>query len=169
MNHADSVRLQTPLPLPPPLLRLRLPLLRHAAAAAVDRPLLRHASRRHPLHPDMVCLLHTRRVPALPRQGAAEAGAEQPCPLTGDPEQPVWMCTSCAASLCRRPENIAMPPYALANLLWLGREPPCYQGGTLGARLLLSKGRPCWRKLILGRGAEEDLQKGISGNTILCE
>ena len=62
---------------------------------------------------------------------------------------------------------MTMPPYALANLLWLGREPPCYQGLTLGARLLLSKGRPCWRKLILGRGAEEDLQKGISGNTIL--
>ena len=51
--------------------------------------------------------------------------------------------------------------------LCLGQSPPVYQGLTLGARLLLSKGRPCWRKLILGRGAEEDLQKGISGNTIL--
>ena len=62
---------------------------------------------------------------------------------------------------------MAMPPYALANLLWLGREPPCYQGLTLGTRLLLSKGRACWRKLILGRGEEQDLQKGISGSTIL--
>ena len=121
------------------------------------------SSRRHPLHPAMTWLLHTRRVPTLP----PHAGAEQPSPLTGDPDQPVWMCVSCAASLCRRPKSMTMPPYALANLLWLGREPPCYQGLTLGARLLLSKGRPCWRKLILGRGAEEDLQKGISGNTIL--
>ena len=49
------------------------------------------SSRRHPLHPDMVWLLHARRVPALPCQGAAEAGVEQPGPVTRDPDQPVWM------------------------------------------------------------------------------
>ena len=60
-----------------------------------------------------------------------------------------------------------MPPPALANLLWLGREHVLCQNASLGTRMLSCLGRPVWRKLILGRGEGDELEKGITGNCIL--
>jgi len=60
-----------------------------------------------------------------------------------------------------------MPPPALANLLWLGREHVLCQRASLGTRMLSSLGRPVWRKLILGKGNKDEKEKGIQGNCIL--
>ena len=60
-----------------------------------------------------------------------------------------------------------MPPPALANLLWLGREHTLCQKASLGTRMLSCLGRPVWRKLILGRGDKDEQEKGIQGNCIL--
>ena len=60
-----------------------------------------------------------------------------------------------------------MPPPALANLLWLGREHVLCQKASLGTRLLSCLGRPVWRKLILGKREKDEQQKGITGNCIL--
>ena len=60
-----------------------------------------------------------------------------------------------------------MPPPALANLLWLGREHVLCQKASLGTRMLSCLGRPVWRKLILGRGGKDEQEKGSGGNCIL--
>ena len=60
-----------------------------------------------------------------------------------------------------------MPPPALANLFWLGREHVLCQTASLGARMLSCLGRPVWRKLILGKGDKDEQEKGIGGNCIL--
>ena len=60
-----------------------------------------------------------------------------------------------------------MPPPALANLLWLGREHVLCQKASLGTRMLSCLGRLVWRKLILGRGDKDEQEKGIGGNCIL--
>ena len=60
-----------------------------------------------------------------------------------------------------------MPPPALANLLWLGREHPLCQQASIGARMLSCLGRAVWRQLILGKGDKDEQEKGIAGNSIL--
>ena len=60
-----------------------------------------------------------------------------------------------------------MPDFALANDLWLGRERTALQNATLGLRMLLGLGRPCFRKLLLGKGQKDTLQSGFTGNHIL--
>ena len=60
-----------------------------------------------------------------------------------------------------------MPPAALANLLWLGRELALCQSASVGTRMLSCLGRPVWRKLILGKGDKDEQEKGIGGNCIL--
>ena len=60
-----------------------------------------------------------------------------------------------------------MPPAALANLLWLGRELALCQSASVGTRMLSCLGRPVWRKLILGKGEKDEQEKGIGGNCIL--
>ena len=60
-----------------------------------------------------------------------------------------------------------MPPFALANGMWLGRQHPLLQNASLGLRLLLGLGRPCFRKLLLGAGRKEERQSGTTGNHVL--
>ena len=60
-----------------------------------------------------------------------------------------------------------MPWCALANIMWGGREHPLYQHLSDAMRWLLSRGRPYFRKLILGKGDPADLSAGLVGNTIL--
>ena len=62
---------------------------------------------------------------------------------------------------------IKMPRFALANAMWLGRQHPLLQNASLGLRLLLGLGRPCFRKLLLGAGRREDKESGTSGNHVL--
>ena len=138
----------------------------------------------HPESPSMSWLLHTRRVPMQensrqPREsGAVESGSDggagQPvgeacnCAGVGDPNELAWICYDCANCLCKPDELIEMPEYALANLLFLGRLPALLQKhDTLGLRMLLSLGRPCFRKLLLGRGAKEERESGLLGNHVL--
>ena len=88
------------------------------------------------------------------------------CAGVGDPDATAWCCKDCISGLCRAKENLRMPPPALANLLWLGREHILCQQASMGTRMLSCLGRPVWRKLILGRGSKEELEKGIKGNFI---
>ena len=61
-----------------------------------------------------------------------------------------------------------MPEYALANLLFLGRLHPLMQEhGTLGLRLLLGLGIPCFRKVLLGKGNKEERESSLLGNHVL--
>ena len=60
-----------------------------------------------------------------------------------------------------------MPGPALANHMWGGREHPLYQGLSDAMRMLLGRGRPYYRKLILGHGDPTDKQAALVGNSIL--
>ena len=123
----------------------------------------------------MSWLLHTRRVPIRPssRQplggsAAQPASPQYTCAGVGDPDEVAWICYDCATCLCVDDALIKMPEYSLANLLWIGREHPLLQQfGTLGLRMLICLGRPCFRKLLLGKGHKEDRQSGLTGNHIL--
>ena len=118
----------------------------------------------HPRHPEMTWLLHTRRVKCLPEKKPSDSR----CAGIGDIDATVWCCKTCIQNLCRpKAAEIAMPPPALANLLWLGREHISWQTASLGTRMLSCLGRPVWRKLILGKGDKDEQEKGIGGNCIL--
>jgi hypothetical protein len=128
----------------------------------------------HPEDENMSWLLHTRRVPMQPnsRQPLGSSGAQPGSPYTcagvGDPDEVAWICYDCASCFCVDEDLLQLPEYALANLLWLGREHPLLQQfGTLGLRMLLGLGRPCFRKLLLGKGHKDDRQSGLTGNHIL--
>ena len=70
--------------------------------------------------------------------------------------------------MCVEDERLQLPEFALSNLLWLGREHPLLQQfGTLGLRMLLGLGRPCFRKMVLGKGNKDERQSGLTGNHIL--
>ena len=130
------------------------------------------SSIQHPRRPEMIWLLHTRRVPCLSAADAQNLGstvtADSRCAGIGDINQTAYCCKACINALCRfDAKQIAMPPPALANLLWLGREHPLAQKASLGTRLLSCLGRPVWRKLILGKGDKDEQQQGITGNSIL--
>ena len=123
----------------------------------------------HPEYREMVWLLHTRVVPILP--GSFGTLSQISCTAgtagVGDPAAKVLLCFECASCLCTRLPR--MPPAALANDLWIGRYPGIYSKLSQSEKWLLSLGRPCWRKVLLGRkGAPEDeRQIGLIGNTIL--
>ena len=124
-----------------------------------------HASSvQHPSYPAMRWLLHTRRVPLLSSEGAAIAresadgapgaparGAPEhatpACAGIGDAEKPAWICHHCACHLCSPQPR--MPPQALANWNWGGREHPKYQNLTMATQSLLGLG-----KLIMRFSAE---------------
>ena len=60
-----------------------------------------------------------------------------------------------------------MPPLALANALWLGRHHTLFREATLATRMLASSARLLMRQLFLGRGAGEEVHKGMTGSTML--
>ena len=60
-----------------------------------------------------------------------------------------------------------MPWCALANIMWGGREHPLYQQLSDVMKMLLSRGRPYFRKIVLGKGHPADVSAGLVGNTIL--
>ena len=159
---------------------------------------LHASSVQHPRFPHMRWLLHTKRVPVQKdseggssagaaehaknetegAQGAAEhmptgairaegaAGARPPCAGVGDPEQTAWLCHECAAHLCRLDPK--MPPQALANWNWGGRQHPLYKDLTMATRTLLGLGRAVMRLVLLKpRDKTDEVEKGLVGNTIL--
>ena len=132
----------------------------------------------------MSWLLHTRRVPMVPdSHRAPQSSAEQPaaessasavrpasqhkCAGVGDIDRVAHICFDCAVCLCVDDKFIAMPRFALSNAMWLGRQHPLLENASLGLRLLLGLGRPCFRKLLLGAGRREERQSGATGNHVL--
>ena len=130
-----------------------------------------HASSvQHPDDISMRWLLHSRRVkrkqPVLDSSGVAQPAASLPPSAgVGDKESPVWMCKSCIDHLCTRDPK--MPPLALANSMFLGRHHPLFKEATLATRMLASSARLLMRQLFLGRGADDEVHKGTTGNTML--
>ena len=98
---------------------------------------------------------------------AAQPVAQSACAGVGDRDAVAHICYDCATCLCVDDKLIKMPRYALANQMFLGREHPLLQDSTPGLRLLLGFGRPCFRKLLLGKGRREDRESGTTGNHIL--
>ena len=116
-----------------------------------------HASSvQHPRFHTMRWLLNTRRVPVSRAADAANATertdgaperltgdavggatehARPPCAGIGDAEQPAWICHHCASHLCSLQPR--MPPQALANWNWGGREHPKYQNLSMATGSLL--------------------------------
>ena len=138
----------------------------------------------HPADERMSWLLHTRRVHMVPNsRKAPQSSAEQPaaqssasaaqpalqykCAGVGDIDGVAYICYDCATCLCVDDKLIKMPPFALANGMWLGRQHQLLQNASLGLRLLLGLGRPVLRKLLLGPGRREDRQSGTTGNHVL--
>ena len=113
----------------------------------------------HPADPTMQWLLHTRRVPLQREDSAAQSVLPQaasvaqpalphPCAGVGNPDETAWICLECACCLCVDDKLIKMPKLALANLMWLGREPRLLQTASLGLRMLLGGSRACFRTLL---------------------
>ena len=130
-----------------------------------------HASSvQHPSFPDMRWLMNTRRVPVLPRgSGGIDGSAEDArpsCAGVGDATKPCWLCHHCASHLCQlRPR---MPPQALANWNWGGREHPKYQDLSMATKSLLGLGKLVARMVLLKpRDDTDDCEKALVGNTIL--
>ena len=53
------------------------------------------------------------------------------------------------------------------QLALAGPRAPPDPDASLGTKLLLGLGRPCFRKLFLGKGQRENLQQGLTGNSVL--
>ncbi len=150
-----------------------------------------HASSvQHPRFPQMRWLMHTRRVPVLPPEsveghtvsaapvsanvgGAAvsmDASASEhdrpECAGIGDAEVPCWVCHHCASHLCQAKPKL--PPQALANWNWGGREHPKYQNLSMATKSLLGLGKLIARLVLLKpMDNTDDSERALVGNTIL--
>ena len=150
-----------------------------------------HASSvQHPRFSHMRWLLHTRRVPvvaaaaeddadtksAAEHEASEQAGArlnsaaehaKPRCAGVGDLDKTAWLCHECAAHLCCA--SPTMPPRALANWNWGGREQPTYQNLNMSTRTLLGLGRSVMRMVLLKPHDDSDAtEKALVGNTILA-
>ena len=132
-------------------------------------------------------LLNTRRVPVFRAADAANdtektdsapervtgdaagGGTEHgkpPCAGIGDPDKPAWVCHHCASHLCSLQPR--MPPQALANWNWGGREHPKYQNLTMAQKSLLGLVKLIMRLVLLKPTDNTDeSEKALVGNTIL--
>jgi hypothetical protein len=130
-----------------------------------------HASSvQHPDVPEYRWLLHTRRVPVLGHaEDATGADAQtHKCADIGDKDASAFICERCSQNLCKAKPTI--PKRALASRMWGGREHPARQltRDLPALKLLLGRVRLIYYQLILNpRGAPEESQKGLQGNTIL--
>ena len=147
-----------------------------------------HASTaQHPRFPTMRWLLNTRRVPVTKAADAPSAAkgtdgatervtgdvargvtehAKPPCASIGDPNKPAWVCHHCASHLCSL--RIRMPPQALANWNWGGREHPKYQNLSMTQKSLLGLVKLIMRMVLLKPTDNTDeSEKALVGNTIL--
>ena len=105
--------------------------------------------------------------PAVEMDDAARVADIGPkCAGVGRLDATCWLCKECAGHLCNT-KKATMPPLALANKCWLGRDHPLYQKLSLGMRLALGRGRDCLQKLPLGQGPRDETQTGLTGNNIL--
>lgn len=123
----------------------------------------------HPLFPDMVWLLHTRviKVQSETFGQRSPLSGEHGCAGVADQGGEVWLCRQCSSCLCR--SFPIMPPRALCNDMWIGRLPVLFTDLTQSEKWLMSLGRACWRKVLLGQKgvAEDERQIGLIGNSVL--
>ena len=122
----------------------------------------------HPMFPNMKWLVHSRAVP-LRSKTFGDKGTDTTEPGSagvGDPRKTSYLRQLCASKLCRK--HPSMPGPALANDMWIGRLPPAFADLTPCEETLLSLGRPCYRKILLGKKGmpEDELQKGLAGNSV---
>ena len=127
-----------------------------------------HASSvQHPDDLSMRWLLHTRRVQCEPVSDVAQFN-DKALPRSagvGVKDATVWMCKSCVENLCL--EQPKMPPLALANACFGGRHHPLFKEASLATRTLASSGRLVMKQLLLGRGPDDEVHKGMTGNPML--
>ena len=121
---------------------------------------------RHPIFPEMIWLLHSRRIRLLPPDCDQDA-ASPVCAGTADPDATCLLCKECLLDLTAAKPR--MPKFALANDFFLGRQHPAYRNLSDGMRWMLSLGRPVWRKVYLGSAAQEtdEQQVGCASNCLL--
>ena len=147
-----------------------------------------HASSvQRPTFPAMRWLLHTRRVPVLSPADAAKLTessggapehatadvigdasehAKPSCAGIGDKDKAAWICHHCASHLCSPQPR--MPPQALDNWNWGGREHPRYQNLSMATKSLLGLGKIIMRRVLLKPTDNTDeSEKALVGNTIL--
>ena len=134
----------------------------------IPKPELFASSVVHPTFPDMKWLLHTRVVPMQNNSfGCRGNNQEEPGSAgLGDPNTFAYLCNMCATKLCKK--HPSMPAPCLANDMWVGRFPPVLSDLTASEQMLLCLGRPCYRKILLGKKGvpEDELQKGLAGNSV---
>ena len=131
-----------------------------------------HASSvQHPSNSDWRWLLHSRRVPVLPHEDSAAAGASQPvdphppCAGIGDKETHMFACWPCLVDIASR--KPVMPLNACINDNWIGRERIHVRDASMATKMLASLGRCCWKQVRLGRRGDPAVQeKALVGNTI---
>ena len=127
-----------------------------------------HASSvQHPDDLNMRWLLHTRRVQCEPVSDVAQH-IDKALPRSagvGVKDATVWMCKSCVENLCL--EQPKMPPLALANACFGGRHHPLFREASLATRTLASSARLVMKQLLLGRGPDDEVHKGMTGNPML--
>ena len=147
---------------------------------------LHASSAQHPRFQTMRWLLNTQRVPVsrtadatatertddVPESttGDAVSGATEhakpSCAGIGDPDKPAWICHHCASHLCSPQPR--MPPQALANWNWGGREHPKYQNLSMAMKSLLGLVKLIMRMVLLKpTDNTEESEKALVGNTIL--
>ena len=128
-----------------------------------------HASSvQHPDDLSMRWLLHNRRVQCGPASDVVQLAEPQALPRSagvGLKDATVWMCKLCVQGLCQ--EQPQMPPLALANAFFGGRHHPLFREASLATRILASSARLIMRQLFLGRGPDDEVHKGMSGNPML--
>ena len=135
-----------------------------------------HASSvQHPRFQTMRWLLHTRRVPVsgvadapnvTEKTDGAPEQAKPSCAGIGDPDKPAWICHHCASHLCSLQPR--MPPQAVANWNWGGREHPKYQNLSMAMKSLLGLVKLIMRMVLLKPTDNTDeSEKALVGNTIL--
>ena len=128
-----------------------------------------HASSvQHPDDRSMRWLLHSRRVTCLHIDDVpklAQPSALPRCAGIGDKDATVWVCKLCVLSLCI--QNPKMPPLALANSFFGGRHHAIFREVSFATSMLSSSARVSMRQLFLARGEEDEVHKGMTGNTML--
>ena len=128
---------------------------------------LRGSSVQHPDDETMHWLLYTRRVPLEPWSASASASNASglQCAGAGSKHRTAWCCMVSINHSCR--EHPTLPPIALANDFWLGRQHPCCRNLSLGMCMLLSTARLIMKQLLLGRGSPDEVERGLTGNTMI--
>ena len=120
------------------------------------------SSVQHPDDVNMHWLLHSRR--ATCTHSESNSGSLPRSAGIGAKDATVWCCKLCVEHLCTAKPK--MPPLALANAFFLGRHHPLFREATLATRMLASSARLLMRQLFLGRGADHEVHKGVTGNTM---